>query len=181
VIDPRRPYLQAYLALAFALLLSACVGSRSSSRSENLDPSQFGFDLMPEVRRTIDLGGWNAHMALNYLRYAKALGQGGDALDEVVAPDVKLNDLERMGFEGLSGLKEFRKQRNSERDAVAPSRPAVVVSMNFPSPDITEVVLCGARNIVHARDRWVNDKVVERWHRLESPPAGGCPVPATQK
>lgn len=100
-----------------------------------------------------------------------------------VAPDVKLNDLEQMGFTGLDGLKEFRSRQNA---ALQVDR-TVVTAMSFPSPDITEVDLCSERTdrasgakvtqVIHARDRWLDDKVVERWHRLENlPPNSSCGI-----
>ena len=136
------------------------------------------FEFTPEVRRILDGGGHDAKMGFNYLRYARALRSGGAALDAVVAPDIKLNDLEPAGFKGLAGLKQFRAQAN----AAASYERAVVRSMKFPAPDITEIELCTERkdsatgamrtSVIHARDRWVDDKVVERWHRPERLPDG---------
>lgn len=135
-------------------------------------------ELTPEVQKILDAGGREAHMLRNYLRYANALRTGGDALDLMVLPDVKLNDLEPAGFVGLAGLKAFRQGQNTSM-----SYDRVVVrSISFPAPDITDVELCNERTdvatrakvtfVIYARDRWVNDKVAERWHRREVLPEG---------
>lgn len=135
-------------------------------------------ELAPEVQKILDAGGRDAHMLQNYLRYANALRTGGDALDLMVLPDVKLNDLEPAGFVGLAGLKAFRQGQNTSM-----SYDRVVVrSISFPAPDITDVELCNERTdvatrakvtfVIYARDRWVDDKVAERWHRREVLPEG---------
>jgi hypothetical protein len=135
-------------------------------------------ELTPEVRKILEAGGHEAHMLRNYLNYANALRAGGDALDLMVLPDVKLNDLEPAGFIGLEGLKAFRQGQNTSM-----SYDRVVVrSISFPAPDMTDVDLCTERTdvatgakvtfVVYARDRWVGDKVAERWHRREVLPAG---------
>jgi hypothetical protein len=135
-------------------------------------------ELTPEVQKILDAGGHDAHMLQNYLRYANALRTGGEALDLMVLPDVKLNDLEPAGFVGLAGLKAFREGQNTSM-----SYDRVVVrSISFPAPDITDVELCNERTdvatrakvtfVIYARDRWVGDKVAERWHRREVLPEG---------
>ena len=163
------------------VVLAGCGSRGGDNLSGQYDPAEFPQEVAPEVRRVLESGDHNAHMALNYLRYAKALGSGGDALDAMVAPDARLNDLEPLGFTGLAGLKEFRSQRN----AAFQYDRSVVTAMRFPAADVTDVDICTERTdtstgakrviVVHARDRWVDDKVVERWHRAEELPAdSGC-------
>ena len=163
------------------ILLAGCGSRGGGSPSERNGLAESRQELAPEVRRVLESDDHNAHMARNYVRYASALGAGGDALDAMVAPDVRLNDLEPLGFTGLAGLKEFRRQRN---EAFQYDR-SVVTAMRFPAADITDVDICTERTdvatggkrviVIHARDRWVDDKVVERWHRAEELPAdSGC-------
>lgn len=135
-------------------------------------------ELAAGVSALLQTGGHAAHMAQNYLKYANALRAGGAALDIMVAPNVKLNDLEPNGFVGLAGLKRFREGQNT---SMLYER-VVVRSIKVPAVDITEAELCTERAVtqtgakitfvIHARDRWVDDKVVERWHRAERLPEG---------
>lgn len=162
-----------------ALTAVQCFGWTFAAEDQQLDPKDFPrFELTPVVDGLFRAGGLHARMAYNYLRYANALVLGGDALDEVVSRDIVLNDLLPMGFAGLAGLKEFRQQRNA---AMSYDR-ALLMSIEFPSDDITNVDLCTERTdpatgnkfvfIIHAKDRWVDDMVVERWHSAE-PQADG--------
>jgi hypothetical protein len=182
----RKLHVTSLVGIGLVLLLG--VGVAAEVRQYN--PKDFPrFELTPSVRQIFDDGGHRAKMAYNYLRYATALVAGGDALDAVVASDIVLNDLQPMGFSGLTGLKEFRRQRNA---AMTYDR-ALLLRVDVPSNDITDVELCTERTdpsnstkavfVIHARDRWIGDKVVERWHRAEpQPSAKGCDdlVTATQ-
>lgn len=162
--------------------LAGCRSPAIDVRPDNYDMALLSaFEFAPEVRSILDAGGHDAHMGFNYLKYATALRAGGEALDSIVAPGVKLHDLEPRGFKGLEGLKDFRKGQNA---ALQVDR-AVIQSMRFPAADITEIELSTERTVrdtgskvayvIHARDRWENDKVVERWHRVENlPPGSTC-------
>lgn len=170
----RRP-IPCYLALA------ALLSSFAASAGEAPGPQRkLPFELAPTVRATLDAGGERAALAAVYLRYASDLVNDVDALDATVAPDVKLHDIGRLGFTGLDGLKAFRRQRNAE----LPYDRAVVQAMRFPSPGILEVDVCTERAeptgtkhtiLIHARNRWAEGKLVERWDSFEELAGGrGC-------
>lgn len=180
--------MKAFPARNLALVCAAsvfmgCASSPPQARPSNYDADLLtSFELAPAVRAAAEGGGLHARMAFNYMRYATALGIGGDALDAVVSPSVVLHDLGPLGFQGLDGLKRFRAQQN----AALQRNRSVISVMRFPSDDMTEIELCTERTdratgapvayIIHARDRWKDDKVVERWHRQEMLPAGArCP------
>lgn len=165
---------------AFALAVCSCSDSRTAA-SACPDPSvSAGFELAPEVERILAACGHEAQMTASYLTYARALIAADDSLDAIVAPDIRLNDLEPAGFKGLEGLKAFRRARSAE---MAYDR-AVIQQARFPAPDITDMDVCTERRnpatgeqvavLIHARDRWADGKVVERWHSFEMLPAGVC-------
>lgn len=157
-------------ALAIGFL---ALGPASAAEPVTYNPADFPFfELTPQAKGVFATGGHPARMAYNYLRYSTALIKGGDALDSVVSPDVILNDLKPMGFSGLPGLKEFRRQSNA---AMTYDR-ALLIRVAVPQSDITDIDLCTERtapqtgkkavSLIHARDRWASDKVVERWHQF---------------
>lgn len=167
------------LVAVIAPILAAPLRAAEAIPAGTYDPADFPrFELAPAVQAIFSAGGQHAQSTYNYLRYANALVVGGDALDAVVADDIVLNDLQPMGFSGLAGLKEFRQQRNA---AMSYDR-AVLLSIEFPADDISDVDLCTERtepttgekfvSVIHAKDRWVGGKVVERWHSPEPQAAG---------
>jgi len=120
-------------------------------------------------------------MARNYIKYATDLVDNIDALDSTVSKDVQLHDIESQGFKGLAGLKAFRKQRN----AAFTYDKAILTAMRFPGPELIEVDVCTERTdtatgnkrvlFIYAKNRWVNDRLVERWDSIkELPPGSHC-------
>jgi hypothetical protein len=118
---------------------------------------------------------------MSYIKYATDLVNNIEALDKSVAVDVQLHDIEPQGFRGLAGLKAFRKQRN----AAFVYDKAVITAMRFPAPELIEVDVCtertdttnGSKRIIfiYAKNRWVKDKLVERWDSIrELPPGSRC-------
>jgi hypothetical protein len=164
----------------FALLAHAPASSLHSAQAVDPIP-EVPREFSPQVQALFAAGGHAAQMARNYLRYANALRAGGAALDIMVAPDVRLHDQEASGFIGLEGLKRFRAGQNTDTTY----ERVVVRSIKVPAPDMTEAEVCTERTlaatgakytiVIHARNRWANGKVVERWDRSERLPEGvGC-------
>lgn len=169
------------------LTVVSCGGDREVVSASRYDVSVFSNELAPDVRRLFEYPSAQADMAYRYLGYANALVNDVDALDEFVAPDVQLHELTPLGLTGLAGLKEFRRQRN---DSFSYDR-RVVRAMRFPEPEIIEVDLCTERTdiagmkrviAVYARNRWVNDMLVERWDRSEELSTGSdCGAPPASR
>ncbi len=136
-------------------------------------------EVSPEVAQILTSKGTHTHLAFNYLQYMYALGAGGVALDAIVAENARLHDLEQRGFQGLEGIKAFRKGFNDDLEY----QRTVIQSMNFPEDGVTDVVVCvegtsqRARGKIayalNAKDRWVEGKMVERWHS-QRPPVADC-------
>jgi hypothetical protein len=166
------------LTSAVALLVAASASHGQATSGVPNSPHQIHIELVQGVRDLVSAGGPRAGMASDYIKYATDLVSNIDALDESVAPDMKLHDVEPLGFTGLAGLKAFRRQRNA---AFVYDR-AVITAVRFPAPEIIEVDLCTERTdansrsrrtiVIHARNRWVDHKLLERWDRLEEIPAG---------
>lgn len=164
------------LVAGTTLPLVALMLGVATSASE-VDDVLFRKDLAPKVRAILDAGGERAALARSYLEYAHALVRDVDALDVLVAPDVKLHDIGHLGYSGLAGLKAFRRGQNAE---FAYDR-AVVRDMRFPAPEVIEVELCTERTdaagaprtiLIHVWNRWVGGKLRERRDAIEELPKG---------
>jgi hypothetical protein len=173
---------RAFPVLFVINLLAGCASTGGTSSRDRYDPAEFsGYELAPEVRSILEGKDSRARMTLYYLRYSQALLAGGDALDAVVAPDVQLDDLGRLGFKGLAGLKEFRRQRNAAHHYDR----FLITAMRFPAADISEAEVCTERTdvatgakvviVIHAHNQWRDGMLIERADRTESlPPERGC-------
>ena len=131
------------------------------------------FQLAPEVQAIVQSKTHQGDLARCYLRFAHAL-KNPDEIDQVVTPDARFHDLEAIGYpKGPEGLKAFRRWLNAQ----LPDERGLITAMRFISDDIIEVDIEGsgtdpktgqkASLTVHARDRFVGDRVAERWDRAE--------------
>jgi predicted ester cyclase len=121
-------------------------------------------------------------MLSKFLRYGEALLSSDPSdLDAVVAPDARLHDLDAMGLPpGLPGLKTFRSMINT---AFPDERPEVLAINLEPGDALAvEIEATGTHRgelmgiaptnrvatwRIHARVRFQDDKVAERWDRVD--------------
>jgi hypothetical protein len=164
-------------------ILLVAAGSGYGGEGAGVPTASAGAHFIPTeaVQRLIDEGGPNSRLAKIYIGYATDLVNNVAALDKSVAVDVQLHDLEPQGFKGLAGLKAFRMQRN----AAFTYDKAIITAMRFPAPELIEVDVCTERTdtstgnkrviFIYAKNRWVKDKLVERWDSIkELPPGSRC-------
>lgn len=176
--DACRTALPSLFPLALALALLAATGAMAGG-SPAPKPA-LPIEITPQVRALLDAGGEQGALVDRFLDYTSALVNDVDGLDGIVAPDVQLHDIGRLGFEGLEGLKAFRRQRNSE----LPYDRTVVQEIRFPAPGVIEAKTCtertdaaGARHtlLIHVWNRWAGGLLRERRDRPEElPPGKGC-------
>jgi predicted ester cyclase len=121
-------------------------------------------------------------MLSKFLRYGEALlSPDPNDLDAVVAADACLHDLDTRGLPpGLAGLKVFRNMIN----AAFPDERAEVLSIELEQGDVVvaEIEATGTHRgelmgiaptgrvatwRIHTRIRFEDDKVVERWDRVD--------------
>ncbi len=140
------------------------------------------FELEPEVRAILESDRPGAKLLRHYLRYAAALlSRDLNEIDQFVTLDARFHDLEEAGYApGPAGIKEFRRQVN----AAFPDQRALIRAVRFEGSDIIEVDLVAIathqaeligiaatgrqiRFTVHARDRFVGDRVAERWDQAD--------------
>lgn len=129
--------------------------------------------MTPRVRAIVISHTHQGDLARCYLRYVNGL-KNPDAIDQVVTPDARFHDLEASGFaRGPEGVKAFRRQFNK----AMPDEHGMITAMRFEGDDIIDVDLeasgtdakTGAPRsfTIHARDRFVGNRVAERWDRVE--------------
>jgi hypothetical protein len=129
--------------------------------------------MAPEVQVIVHSTTHQGDLARCYLRYMHALGNP-DEIDQVVTQDARFHDLEAIGYpKGPEGLKTFRRRFISNM----PDESGMITAMRFPADDIIEVDLEAAGTdpktgkpsslTIHARDRFVGDRVAERWDHVE--------------
>jgi predicted ester cyclase len=139
-------------------------------------------ELRPAVRAILDADGPKKLLLRHFLRYLQALLEPDSAgLDDVVTPDGRCYELEAIGLpRGLEGLKIFRRQVN----AAIPDEHVLVTAVTFEGDDIIEAdmvmnatqtgeifgIAATGRTIrfdVHERCRFLDDKLAERWARVD--------------
>jgi hypothetical protein len=136
------------------------------------------YEFTPETCAIIGSDTPQGRLARAYMRYAEALvAEDSSKLVDHVLPDARLHDLEAIGYaKGVEGLIAFRRARN----ATFLSQRLIVKAMRFEGEDIIEAdveayrSLANGRNthmIIHARVRFLDGKVAERWDRSEPAPA----------
>ena len=145
-------------------------------------PAQQRIELAPTVRTIVEGDTPNSRILKHFVRFAEALvAVDSDGIDSVVTPDARFHELEAAGFPpGPEGFKMFRRQIN----AAFPDEHTIIIAVRFEGNDIIETDLdCTAthkgelmgvpatgrkiRFDVHTRNRFVEDKMAERWDRAD--------------
>lgn len=139
-------------------------------------------ELSPAVREILDADSPKSWLLKHFLHYLQALlAPDPTGLDSVVTPDGRCYELEAMGLpRGREGLKIFRRQVN----AAIPDEHISVTAVRFEGDDIIEAdmtmsatqtgeifgIPATGRTIrfdVHERCRFIDDKLAERWVRVD--------------
>jgi hypothetical protein len=134
---------------------------------------QLDVEMTPEVRAIVQSKTHEGDLARCYMRYMDAL-KHPDKIDNVATPDARFHDLEAMGYpKGPEGLKVFRRWLNTQ----VPDEHGRITAMRFPGNDVIEVDIEAeghdpktgqpALLTVHAKDRFVGDRITERWDTAE--------------
>ena len=153
-------------------LLTICifVGARARAACA---PVSSDVEMTPEVRAIVESKTSEGDLARCYLRYMDAL-KHPEKIDDVATPDARFHDLEAMGYpKGPEGLKAFRRWLNTQ----VPDEHGRITAMRFPGNDIIEVDIEASGHdpktgqpallTVHAKDRFVGDRIAERWDTAE--------------
>jgi len=139
-------------------------------------------ELSPTVSSILEADSPQSQFLKHYLHYLQALlAPDVTGLDNVVIPDSRFHELEAMGLpRGPEGLKIFRRQVN----AAIPDEHIPVIAVRFDGVDIIEADLImdatqtgeifgipatnrRIRFDVQEHCRFVDDKLAERWARLD--------------
>ena len=146
-------------------------------------PAPQRVELSPAVQAILEAGNPNSQLLRDYVRFSDAIIAPDTAgIDRVVTPDARFHELEAIGLpRGLEGFKIFRRQVN----AAIPDEHIFVTAVRFEGDDIIEADLdisgthtgeefmgipAAGRKIrfkVHARGRFVDGKMAERWDRAD--------------
>ncbi len=144
-------------------------------------PSQI--ELSPAVKAMPEVDNPESQLLRHFLDFTEAiLAPDPAGIDRVVSPDARFHELEAIGYpRGPEGFKMFRRQVN----AAIPDEHIFIIAVRFEGEDIIEADLdisathtgeemMGApargRKIrfgVHARGRFVDGKMAERWDRAD--------------
>jgi predicted ester cyclase len=139
-------------------------------------------DLSPAVRTILEADTPQSQLLRHFLRFTDALLAPDLALiDSAVTPDARFHELEAIGYpHGREGFKMFRRQVN----AAIPDEHIFIIAVRFDGDDIIEADLdisgthsaeimgipATGRKIrfdVHARGRFVEGKLAERWDQVD--------------
>ena len=146
-------------------------------------PAPQRIELSAEVRAILEVDSPKSQLLRDYLRFTEAIIAPDPAgIDSVISPDARFHELEAIGLpRGPEGFKMFRRQVNS----AIPDEHILFVAVRFEGDDIIEADLnmsathtgaefmgipAAGRKIrfeVHARTRFVDGKVAERWDRAD--------------
>lgn len=146
-------------------------------------PAPQRIELSPAARAILEGDSPQSQLLRHYLRFSEAIIAPDPAgIDRVVTPDARFHELEAIGYpRGPEALKIFRRQVN----AAIPDEHIFVTAVRFEGDDIIEADLdisathTGAefmgipatgrkiRFDVHARGRFVDGKMAERWDRAD--------------
>jgi predicted ester cyclase len=146
-------------------------------------PAPQRIELSPAVRAILDVDTPNSQLLRHFLRFTEAiLAPDPAGIDRVVSSDARFHELEAIGLPpGPQGLKIFRQQVN----AAVPDEHIFISAVRFEGDDIIEADLdisathTGAefmgipttgrkiRFNVHARGRFRDGKLTERWDRVD--------------
>jgi predicted ester cyclase len=146
-------------------------------------PTPQRIELSPAVRAILEADTPKSQLLRHYLRFLEAILAGDPAgIDRVVTPDARFHELEAIGLpRGPEGIKIFRRQVN----AAVPDEHIFISAVRFEGDDIIEADLhmtathtggefmgipATGREIrfdVHARNRFVDGKLAERWDQVD--------------
>jgi len=146
-------------------------------------PAPQRIEISPAVRTILEADNPKSQLLRHYLRFSDAIITPDSAgIDGVVTPDARFHELEAIGYpRGPEGFKIFRRQVN----AAIPDEHIFVTAVRFEGDDIIEADLdisathtgeefmgvpATGRKIrfyVHARGRFVDGKMAERWDRAD--------------
>jgi hypothetical protein len=156
-------------------LLTICIfaGPQARAACPLVVPS--GVEMTEKVRAIVGSKTNEGDLARCYLRYMDAL-KHPEKIDDIATPDARFHDLEAAGYpKGPEGLKAFRRWLNAQ----VPDEHGLITAMRFPGNGIIEVdIEASGRDpktgqpallTVHAKDRFVGDRIAERgdtavWH-----------------
>jgi hypothetical protein len=155
-----------------ASLLTICIFGGLQARAACV-LVKTGLTMGPDIEAIVQSRTHQGDLARCYLRYVHAL-KNPDEIDSVVTPDARFHDLEAMGYlKGPEGLKAFRRWLNTQ----VPDEHGRITAMRFPGNDIIEVDIEASGHdpktgqpallTVHAKDRFVGDRIAERWDTAE--------------
>ncbi len=146
-------------------------------------PAPQRIELSPAVRAILEADTPKSQLLRHFLRFSDAiLAPDPAGIDRVVTPDARFHELEAIGYpRGPEGFKIFRRQVN----AAIPDEHIFVTAVRFEGDDIVEADLdisathtgeefmgipATGRKIrfdVHARGRFVDGNMAERWDRAD--------------
>ena len=146
-------------------------------------PTPQRIELSPAVRAILEADTSKSQLLRHFLRFTEAiLAPDLAGIDRVVIPDARFHELEEIGYPpGPEGFKMFRRQVN----AAIPDEHIFIIAVRFEGDDIIEADLdirathtgdefmgipTTGRKIrfdVHARGRFVDGKMAERWDRAD--------------
>ena len=146
-------------------------------------PALQRIELSPTVRAILEADTVKSHLLRHCLRYLEAILAVDPAeIDRVVTPDARFHELEAIGLpRGPEGIKIFRRQLS----AAVPDERIFISAVRFEGDDIIEADLhmtathtgeafmgipSTGRKIhfdVHARNRFVDGKLAERWDQVD--------------
>jgi predicted ester cyclase len=146
-------------------------------------PAPQRIELSPAVRAILEADTPKSQLFRHFLHFTEAiLAPDLAEIDRVVIPDARFHELEAIGYpRGPEGFKMFRRQVN----AAVPDERIFIIAVRFEGDDILEADLdirathtgdefmgvpATGRKIrfdVHARGRFVDGKMAERWDRAD--------------
>ena len=146
-------------------------------------PAPQRIELSPAVRAILEADTPKSQLLRHFLHFTEAiLAPDLAAIDRVVILEARFHELEAIGYpRGPEGFKIFRRQVN----AAVPDEHILITAVRFGGDDIIEADLdirathtgdefmgipATGRKIrfdVHARGRFVDGKMAERWDRVD--------------
>src|SRR6516225_11652221 len=146
-------------------------------------PAPQRIEVSPAVRAILEADTPKSELLKHFLRFTEALLAPDLAgIDSTVTSDARFHELEAIGYpRGPEGFKMFRRQVN----AAIPDEHIFVTAVRFEGDDIIEADLdisathtgeefmgipATGRKIrfkVHARGRFVDGKMAERWDQVD--------------
>ena len=144
-------------------------------------PAPQRIETSPAVRAILEADTPNSQLLRHFLRYLEGLLADPAGLDNVVVPDCRCHELEAIGYpRGREGFRLFRRQVN----AAIPDEHISIDAVLFEGNNIIEAdmvmdatqtgemfgIPASGRTIrfdVHARTRFVDGKMAERWDRVD--------------